>query len=503
MYASIGRTFRFSQSERSCSMRNFGERRSRYVDIMASSNGVTGSCLLNVVKSPDKSTFKYIVDVGMHQGDEEKESRGILDETLNRNFLFDPNNIDFVLLTHNHQDHIGRLPLLVKKGFTGKILASKPEIKLAPLALMDSYRIQKSSAKRSHCKELYSEKDTIQAIQMMEGANYEEVYVPHPKTKVTFFKNGHLPGASIILIQISYYGEDDINILYTGDYKSTNRFFEVTELPQWVKDLPLTVVIESTYGDQHESDVHRCFAQNVTRQLKDGGDVIICVFSLGREQEVLAEIRQLQESGFIDPNIPVYVDGKLAQNYNNLFEDRETLGIDVTFKDFVPFNFNNVDKVTRTSLLHSPEQKIIITTSGFGTYGPAATYLPEFITHKNAMIHFTTGYMPEYSVRGQMYKAQEGETVKIGGVIKKKLAQVCATPEFSAHARQEELLDFLKQFRNLRLVLINHGTPETENALGQRIVEKIRADNVAILNRDYMYRINSQGLMKMMPAKFI
>lgn len=115
MYASIGRTFRFSQSERSCSMRNFGERRSRYVDIMASSNGVTGSCLLNVVKSPDKSTFKYIVDVGMHQGDEEKESRGILDETLNRNFLFDPNNIDFVLLTHNHQDHIGRLPLLVKK----------------------------------------------------------------------------------------------------------------------------------------------------------------------------------------------------------------------------------------------------------------------------------------------------------------------------------------------------------------------------------------------------
>ena len=149
--------------------------------------------------------------------------------------------------------------------------------------------------------------------------------------------------------------------------------------------------MRSTYGDQHESDVHRCFAQNVTRQLKDGGDVIICVFSLGREQEVLAEIRQLQESGFIDPNIPVYVDGKLAQNYNNLFEDKETLGIDVTFKDFVPFNFNDVDKVTRTSLLHSPEQKIIITTSGFGTYGPAATYLPEFITHKKCNDSFYDG----------------------------------------------------------------------------------------------------------------
>ncbi|MBE5822103.1 MAG: MBL fold metallo-hydrolase [Clostridiales bacterium] len=469
-----------------------GSKNRFYVDIMAMHEEVTGSCNLVVIKFPNGNTIRFVVDCGLFQ--ERKYSE------LNEIFHFNPENIDFCLVTHNHVDHIGRLPLMVKNGFSNKIYATNTTCKLLPLALQDNFNILHDISKRKHTKCLYQESNIDETVRLLEPCNYNETVQINENIRVTFFMNGHLVGASLILVQISYSGYEDINLLFTGDYNNKNIFFDVPNLPDWVLELPLTLVQESTYGNMETKDMKQVFKGNIKNCLSNKGTVVALVFSLGRSQEILYELRKMQLSGDLDPNIPIYFDGKLAIRYTNLYI-KDGLDIKNNMRDFLPENLSFVNTETRQEVLESKTSKIILTTSGMGSYGPAQIYIPEYISRKNSLIHFT-GYTAEGTLGNKLKNAEHDEIVQIGGLMTKKNGKVEYTTEYSSHAKADEIISFLKQFKNIRLLLLNHGEIETKVCFSKRILREIETKNVGLLGREYFYRVNPYGLVKIISTKF-
>lgn len=470
-----------------------GSKSDFYFRIEGCHPGVTGSCNWIEVTIPNKKSPKFIVDCGLFQ---EKEY-----DFLNRELFFDPNEIDFVLVTHNHVDHIGRLPLMVKRGYRGPIYTSKDTRTLMPLALEDSQKVLADAARRTGRPNLYSESDVEETLKLVKGFPYNETIQINENIKVTFFRNGHLIGAALILVQIScndpedcVYHHEDINILFTGDYNNKNIFFDVAPLPEWVKDLRLTIVQESTYGYMESKDMVKVFKNNVLDAISKKMTVIVPVFSLGRSQEILYEIRKMQENGELDIGLPVYFDGKLGIKYTRLFL-KGALDISSETKDFLPKNITFVDDTIRGSLLHDTRTKIILTTSGMGSYGPAQTYLPRYISREDALIHFT-GYTAEGTLGHRIKQAKIGEKVEIGGLIAKKRAKVEYTTEYSAHAKADEMIQFLKQFKHLKLVLVNHGQVDVKKLFAARIVDEIDPKDVGILGGEFVYRVNAYGLVE-------
>ena len=452
-----------------------------YLDIMACHPEVTGSCFLAVLKLPNRETVKFVIDCGLFQ---EKEY-----DSLNNELPFDCDEISFVVVTHNHVDHIGRLPLLFKRGYNGKVYCSTQTKILLPLALNDSQKVLADVCKRKHQSSLYNVKDVETTLNNVVGVDFNNKIKVTPNIEVTFLENGHLIGAAMILIEINYPGEEPINVLFTGDYNNKNEFLNLHELPMRVRNKRMTVVIESTYGDT-----------SVLEAIEERKTIILPVFSLGRSQEILLRLKELQDTNKLDVNIPIYFDGKLAQAYTALYCNSKML-IDESKKDFFPRNLVAVNCEIREKLLQTDDCKIIVTTSGMGTYGPAQVYIPYFISKENALILFT-GYTAEGSFGANLRNAEEGEIVKVGGLICKKFADVSYCNEFSAHAKSEELIELLKKFNNLRGVLINHGQTETKDAFAEKILKEIDISEVGILNREYFFRIGSYGIIKTLSTKF-
>ena len=473
-----------------------------HFDIMDVHDEVTGSCHLVIVKFPNGETLKFIVDAGLFQGQRKEEEEGKNKKDRNyMQFPFYAEDIDFALVTHVHVDHIGRLPFLVKLGFNKAIYMTNATDMFLPLALMDCDKVLRANAKRNNISSLYDENDVEDTLKLVKTCNYDETYYIHKSIKVTFFRNGHLPGAAMILVQIAYPEYEDINILFTGDYNNKNMFFDIPELPDWVKDLRLTVVQESTYGDMDSTEVVSCFAKRVSEEITKHHTVLAPGLSLGRIQELLYVVKQMQDTGMIPKSVPVYLDGKLAIRYTNLYLKELQEEFKEEMCDFLPENLTIVDKELRKELLESKECKIILTTSGMGSYGPAQTYIPAYISNKNIMIHFTC-YTPPDSTGGILKNAEEGEVVKIGGIFKKKFARVEYTTEFSSHAKADEMIAFLQQFTNLKLVLINHGETETKEIFARRVLEEVETKEVGTLG-EYFFRVGSYGLIKTMTAKFL
>ena len=303
-----------------------GKKERFYVDIMAVHPEVTGSCNLAIVKFPDGYSTKFVVDCGLFQ---EKDY-----EEYNATLPFNPENVDFCLVTHNHVDHTGRLPLLVRNGFYKSIYATETTCKLIPYALTDTLSILNDVAKRKSQKAMYCEVDLDRTLSALKPCRFNETINITENIKVTFLKNGHLIGAALILVQISYDEYEDINLLFTGDYNNKNIFFDVDEIPDWILDLNLTVIQESTYGEMESSEIQKSFKANILENVENGGTTIIPVFSLGRSQEILYELKCMQNEGAL-ADIPIYFDGKLALKYTNLYL-KDNLGIKEEMQDFLP-----------------------------------------------------------------------------------------------------------------------------------------------------------------------
>jgi len=469
-----------------------GSKSKLYADIMALNEEVTGSCHLCVVKTPNDKTIKFIVDCGLFQETEYYK--------YNESLPFNCDELAFELTTHNHTDHIGRFPLLVKHGFSNPIYTSEFTKDLIKESLQDSCGILSQVARRNHTTPLYNAADLKTTLELVKSLPYFEEIQVHEHVKVTFLDNGHLPGAVLILVRVFYPGEEDIFMLFTGDYSKHSTFLNVEDIPKYVLDLPLTIIQESTYAKTYSNSVKKVFRHNILKGVSEGKTIIIPAFSLGRTQEVMLELKNMQDTGELDENIPVYLDGKLSRIYTNIYISKSHMFKDEA-KDFVPKNFKFVDKETRSNVIANTECKIIITSSGNATYGPAPQYISAYVSNENALIHFV-GYPAKGSLARKL-KDKKEDFVKVGSIMKQKMCDIEYTTEFSSHAKLDEILDFLKQFKNIKLVLINHGENDCKENLAKQVILGKLAKDVAVESRFTFNRIGPYGFIKELTTKFL
>lgn len=468
-----------------------GSKTKFYEDIMTFNSEVTGSCTLCRVHFPDQTSVKFLVDCGMYQ----EKANG----DLNKSFEFGPEHIDFVLITHSHIDHIGKLPLLVKKGYWGPIYTSNEVADyLMKPALNDCQAVMASDARMRGLAPVYSENDVDIVLSLLEGKAPFEEWSPHPRIKVTFFQNAHMPGAVIILVRAKYEGFESINTLFTGDYNDKNSFFSARKLPEKVTNLPMTVIQESTYGTTNSYDCQPRFEEKVAEVIHQKRNILLLAYSFGRTQELLYRLKCMQYKGLLPSNVPIYLDGKLGITYTRIYP---MLDICERMKDFLPENLTFVSKGEHDFISY-PGPKIIITSSGTGSFGPAQFYLPYFLTKEKAYVAFT-GYTPEGTVGHKLQNTEFGKEIKVGGELVTKKAEVDYFTEFSAHAKADVLLNFLKDFTDLKMVLLNHGEPETKLAFAERVKNEIHPKRVGILDREYLFRVDAYGLVKSFPTKFM
>ena len=421
----------------------------------------------------------------------------------NGEFVVDPKEIDFAILTHNHLDHQGRFALLVKQGFKGKIYTTNITQRILGKALYDNFRVQKNTTRYGELS--YDEEDVVETLNRVVGCDYNQTIEINNFIKIQFIPNGHLIGAASVLVQIHYTGFNDINILFSGDYNNKNMFFRVPEPRKWIRELPLNIVTESTYGYMDSCEIKRVFRKNILGALKDGKTIIIPVFSLGRAQEILYILKEMQSKYNVFANIPIYYDGKLSFAYTDEYHHMLSQGILHFYKGkeiFEPIGLKRVEsRELRQLLMNQKNAKIIVTTSGMGSYGAAQSYIKEYISKPNALIHFT-GYTSEGTLGSKLKNAEFGDDVEVGGLIVKKLAEVDYTTEYSAHAKADEMIEFLQKFNNLKLVLVNHGQDDVKVKFAKRILNEVETKYVGILGRDYFFRVDRYGLRKTLSTKF-
>lgn len=464
------------------------------IDVEALHRNVTGSCILFTVHTPEGKK-QFIIDFGLHQGEENAD-------VLNREeFKFKPEEIRFVILTHNHTDHNGRIPQLYKKGYAGKIHTTKDTAQMLRLSLFDSEKVLRANADEYGLTYMYSKSDVNNALNNTISHAFGETFEPVEGIKVTLYMNGHLIGACIVHLHIDFPGFDPIEIIVTGDYNKENKFFKVEDMPEYVFDLPVNIITESTYGDVDSTKVAKpIFAQNVAEIIKEKKLILVPVFALARGQEVLYELKRMQERGELSLDIPIYIDGNLFKEYCNLY--RYKLNITEEMRDFYPKNLNDMNSNQREAIVKSKSKKIILTTSGMGNHGPAQEYIPMVVERDDSCIHFV-GYNTPGTVGRILLEANYGDKVDLGSCIKTKKCLVKMTGEFSKHAKRNEFIDFFNRFKNIRTLLLQHGEEEVKKSFAEYCGRKLEnCKKIQILGNGNKIALNSWGLVKVIDVKY-
>ncbi len=263
---------------------------------------------------------KLLLDCGLYQG-HRKESYA-----RNRNFSYDPRTLDAVILSHAHIDHSGNLPNLVRQGFTGPIYATRATADLADIMLRDSGHIQESDAAfinkklrggETPVEPIYTMADAERVAGHFHSVEYKQRFEPIPGVTAQFFDAGHILGSAGVLLEINEQGRK-VRFWFSGDI---GRF----DLPLLIDPvLPEPVdylLMECTYGDKPHNDPRLAFEefrQVVTKTIARGGKVIIPAFAVGRTQELVYYLNEMEVKGDLKP-IPVYVDSPLAVNTTDVF----------------------------------------------------------------------------------------------------------------------------------------------------------------------------------------
>ena len=331
---------------------------------------VTGSCHCLEVNGK-----KILVDCGLQQG---------RDEVSNAEFPFAAGSVDYVLITHAHIDHSGRVPMLIKQGFRGQILTTRLTADLMDIMLLDSAHIQESDAEwknrkaaRSgapHVEPLYTIEDAAQVREYMTTCEYGQKVELCEGVTVEFIDAGHLLGSASILVDATEGGVTK-RLVFSGDIGNVDQPIIRDPSPVTGADY---VVMESTYGDRNHTEVWSYtddLARIIDETIGRGGNVVIPSFAVGRTQELLYFIREIKDKGLVksNPDFAVYIDSPLAKKATSIFTgdlrgylDEEALEL---VKDGTHmFTFTNL-RMTETSeeskaLNLDPTPKVIISASG-------------------------------------------------------------------------------------------------------------------------------------------
>jgi metallo-beta-lactamase family protein len=420
--------------------------------------------------------FRLLLDCGLYQG-RRKET-----ERLNRTLPFEASSIDAVILSHAHADHCGSLPLLVKNGFAGKIYATDATAEIAELIMKDSAKIQEEDASyllrhrvagAEDAAPIYTEEDVARCVQRFVPVKYfrdsGEWTNLTPSLRFKLYDAGHILGSSVIVVEARENGKAKI-VAFTGDLGNVN--VPLMRAPEPIAEEHVdALLMECTYGDRSHrpyADTGKDLASAINDAAAKNGKLIVPAFSLGRTQELIYALHKLHDQGAIS-DIPVYVDSPLAVNILDVFNrhtayfDKETWS-DFGVKGEKPFIFDElayVRSVEESKALNAkPGPFMVISASGMCEGGRVRHHLLNSIGNPDNYV-LITGYQAAHTL-GR--KIQEGMSpVNILGESREVKAKVVTLREFSAHADQAGLLDYLSRTRGLRrLFLVHTESPQDE-----------------------------------------
>ena len=437
---------------------------------------------------------KILLECGLYQGKRSESN------DRNKNFPFDPKQVDLAILSHSHIDHCGNFPNLVKQGFKGNIFCTHATRDLAGIMLEDSARIQQHDAdyvskKRAKKGEppvepLYSIEDAAQAVRQFVSLNYDRPMNIADGVKLTFSDAGHILGSAQVILDIKE-GDKEIRYLFTGDIGRGGH--AILRDPEPVEGVDV-LHIESTYGNRLHGDRDMSIveiAKGIIETAHRGGKIIIPAFSVGRTQLVVYTLHQLQESGDL-PDIPIFVDSPLSVNATEVFRlhpecFNEEIYTFLREKDN-PFGMENLQYIRQVSRSIKLNQlkgpAIIISSSGMCEGGRIRHHLKNNIEDPKNLILFV-GYCAQHTLGSRIVNGDS--PVNIFGEPYEVKAQVARHDAFSGHADRDELVSHVEASSGkMKDIYVVHGEEGSALAFGdtlQSISPKSRV-TVPILNQE-------------------
>lgn len=458
------------------------------IKFCGASTGVTGSCHLITTEK-----HKILLDCGQFQG-------GKAQDALNyEDFPFDPAEIDYVILSHAHIDHCGRIPLLVNRGFKGQIYCTDATADLLDVMLKDSGYIHEKEAEWKNRKNeragrpavdpLYTYNDAVNSLKYVRPVLYDQLIELNDEMKVVFNDAGHILGSAITELWVTE--NDNVSkIVFSGDLGVMER--PILRNPTIIKKADY-VIMETTYGNR----VHPDNAMDV-KKLMDiiietagrGGTTVIPSFAVGRTQELIYELNRVYDSDndyrkyFED--IMVYVDSPMATTATEVFKKNAQVFDDET-KEYIargdnPLDFKNL-KFTRTSeesmwLNKNTDPKVIISASGMCEAGRIRHHLKHNLWNRKSSIVFV-GYQAEGTL-GRMLLDGAKEVTLFGEKIQVN-ARIYDLEGFSGHADKNGLLDWLKGFRKEpKHIFLVHGEPDAKEAFADTVRKELGYEPVVV-----------------------
>lgn len=462
------------------------------IKFCGASQCVTGSCYY-----VEAEGFKFLVDAGMFQGKDAE-----LDKS--REFPFDEKSIDFVLLTHAHTDHAGRLPLLVKNGFTGKIYATPSTTRLSEIMLYDSAHIQEIEAewtrrksKRGSLDEeympMYDTIDVDKTLQLFQEVEYNTLLKINDYISVSYVDAGHLLGSASIEVFINSKGKET-KIVFSGDLGNLNQPL-IKNSPTFIQDADI-VLTESTYGDE----LHKVSSEHITSRERaerlarlvdetftKKGNLVIPAFAVGRTQEILYLFKLIDMYKLLPYQVPVYVDSPMAIKATTVFQNENPDNFDEETRDLIkkgenPLSFPSLhiarDVEESKAINTLPHPVVIISASGMCSQGRIKHHLKYNLWRKESTILFT-GYQAGGTLGRSIVDG--AKTVTIFGEKIKVEARIEQFSTLSGHADQSGIINWLKAFDNKRLkqVFVVHGEKSSALYFQDFIINELKLNAYA------------------------
>ena len=444
---------------------------------------------------------KILLDCGLYQGRNEEAQKA------KSHLSPKTKNLDAVILSHAHADHCGLLPLLVKKGFDKKIYATSATIDIANLIMTDTAKILKSNYEyslnfKNHNEKiplpLYTENDVKLTSRLFSAVPYfrnSKIWKNLDDTiKFKFCDAGHILGSAVTIINYT----ENLNsktLAYTGDLGNTN--VPILPDPENISDSVDVLISECTYGDKN----HRPLEEAITHlkdiileAVKNKSRIIVPAFALGRTQELIYLLHKLHNDGEI-PAFPIYVDSPLSKSITETFGKHSQDFDQETWKDFInnhesPFSFTNLN-YTRTveeskALNGVSGPLMIIASSGMLEGGRILHHLENNISNPDSII-LLTGYQAEGTLGHHLFSGEK--KVNIYGKSYPVEAKIINFDEFSAHADQTGLLNYISKIKGLKKLFLVHSESHQAEIFSQLIKEKFPKLEVFIPKLDETFEV--------------
>ncbi|SDK73967.1 metallo-beta-lactamase family protein [Pseudomonas delhiensis] len=446
---------------------------------------VTGSCYL--LETRDGA--RVLLECGMRQGRSNGKSTRDNEAGNRTPFPFDPKSLNAVVISHAHIDHSGLLPRLAKEGYKGPIYATESCCELLELMLMDSANIQEKDAEwenkwrarlnKPATTPIYTVEDTEKALALRRGVSYGSTVEVAPGIRVTFHNAGHILGSAIVEIEIHEQGLTR-RLVFSGDLGNTCSPLMCTPTPLSRADV---VLLESTYGDRDHRDNNETLlelADILEQAQKDGGNVLIPAFAVGRTQDLLFYLGRFYQEGRL-PQQMVFLDSPMAARANDIYlrhsgefsdTDREYIRGTGTVKlsEWLPLLRTTQTPEDSMAINRIKSGAIIIAGSGMCTGGRIVHHFKHNLWREECHIVF-----PGFQAKGTLGRAivDGAESVR---VLRQRIAvraKVHTLGGFSAHAGQSQLIQWVGHFENKPELYLIHGEREKMDALQAALLERL------------------------------